>query len=253
MTARWFNRTLQDPPKQTPPPRRDQEHHNELLVKVTGSGVIEKFNPVALTEEIDTDYNSRYHKAIDTDINEYNWIILQGKVTANRRSVEAVYYGITFASVNILDVDHKYVTIEDNALVSANRGKGQILVGGPVGQQTIFISIGNMSAEGGSLFRFELTESLIGGDAAATIYDMDGVEVSTATDVYDPEGIFSTLGNEDTGLAILQGGKYYVIQAPCPPDAPTTSTEEPTSSSSTEVPSSSEEPTTSSEEESPSS
>lgn len=64
------------------------------------------------------------------------------------------------------------------------------------------------------LVRFELLESLSTGTANATINSMDGDEIDE-DDVLDPEEIFASLTTGDTGLALKQGGKYYVIQAPC--------------------------------------
>lgn len=68
---------------------------------------------------------------------------------------------------------------------------------------------------GGRLFRFALTSGWTSGSASATILAMDGTTIESST-VEDPEGIFSSLGNTDTGLAFKQDGTYYVIQAPCP-------------------------------------
>jgi hypothetical protein len=64
------------------------------------------------------------------------------------------------------------------------------------------------------LVRFALTASLASGTASATIKDMAGATIDT-DDVLDPEAIFDELDTGDTGLAIAQGGKYYVIQASC--------------------------------------
>lgn len=64
------------------------------------------------------------------------------------------------------------------------------------------------------LFRFALLADLNTGTALATIKNMAGTTLYTR-DVLDPEGIFDELLIGDTGLAIGQGGKYYVIQAPC--------------------------------------
>lgn len=72
-------------------------------------------------------------------------------------------------------------------------------------------------ATGGiTLWRFTLNEAWSSGAADADILEMDGTDTGTDADVLDPLGIFSTLGNGDAGLCILQGGSYYVIQAPCP-------------------------------------
>lgn len=73
---------------------------------------------------------------------------------------------------------------------------------------------GRIGRDGGTLYRFALTASLSGGTASATIKDMAGSTIKTDT-IRDPESIFTELVSGDTGLAIGQGGKFYVIQAPC--------------------------------------
>jgi hypothetical protein len=67
-----------------------------------------------------------------------------------------------------------------------------------------------------SLYRFTLNEAWSSGAANADILEMDGTDTGTDADVLDPLGIFSELGDGDAGLCMLQGGVYYVIQAPCP-------------------------------------
>jgi len=75
-------------------------------------------------------------------------------------------------------------------------------------------SEGRVRGGGIRLVRFSLLASLASGTAQATIKDMAGETIDTE-DVLDPEGIFDELDTGDTGLAIAQGGKYYVIQASC--------------------------------------
>ena len=67
------------------------------------------------------------------------------------------------------------------------------------------------------LFRFTLNASLASGSADADILWMDGTDSGLDATVYDPLGIFATLVTVgDTGLCLLQGDRYYVIQANCP-------------------------------------
>lgn len=68
---------------------------------------------------------------------------------------------------------------------------------------------------GATLWRFALTANLSGGSAGATIKNLDGDTVVGTLVVRDPEGIFSTLESGDTGLALLVGDRYFVIQAGC--------------------------------------
>ena len=71
---------------------------------------------------------------------------------------------------------------------------------------------------GATLWRFQLLATLEYGSAGATIKNMDGDTVTAAVGnfvVRDPEGIFSTLESGDTGLALLVGDRFFVIQAGC--------------------------------------
>jgi hypothetical protein len=89
-----------------------------------------------------------------------------------------------------------------------------------IGMQEVEIParrIGSSSSGGGvSLWRFTLNEAWTAGAADADILQMDGTDTGTDAGVLDPLGIFSTLESGDAGLCLLQGGNYYVIQAPCP-------------------------------------
>jgi len=72
---------------------------------------------------------------------------------------------------------------------------------------------------GAKLFRFSLNEDM-GATTAnkgdADILKMDGTDTTIDADVEDPEAIFGTLADTDTGLCLKQGGSYYIIQAACP-------------------------------------
>jgi hypothetical protein len=69
---------------------------------------------------------------------------------------------------------------------------------------------------GVSLYRFTLNEDFVSGTADADILNMDGTDTGIDANVQDPLNIFSTIGNGDAGLCLLQNGSYYIIQAPCP-------------------------------------
>lgn len=67
-------------------------------------------------------------------------------------------------------------------------------------------------------FVFRLNAAWVSLAADADIYTVDGVTITdTGLDktVYDPLGIFATLGVDDYGWCFRQSGKYYAIQAPC--------------------------------------
>lgn len=75
---------------------------------------------------------------------------------------------------------------------------------------------GRVRGAGPRLYRFTLNAAWSAGVADADILLMDGTDTTRDADVLDPLSIFSSLGSGDAGLCIFQGGKYYVIQAPCP-------------------------------------
>lgn len=62
-----------------------------------------------------------------------------------------------------------------------------------------------------TLVGFTLT-SAMSSTATATLTDVDGNSLGSDT-VRDPKGLFGFMSSGDNGLAIKQGGKYYVI---CP-------------------------------------
>lgn len=79
---------------------------------------------------------------------------------------------------------------------------------------------GKVRTSGGGikLYRFTLNENMgatTANEAAADILEMNGTDTGTDAAVKDPLAIFDTLENGDPGLCLLQGGIYYVIQAPC--------------------------------------
>ena len=75
---------------------------------------------------------------------------------------------------------------------------------------------GGGGESGAVLYRFTLNAAWTAGVADADILEMDGTDTTIDADVLDPLGIFASLGIDDPGLCLLQGGAYYVIQAPCP-------------------------------------
>jgi|GEM_PF-3102766 len=80
---------------------------------------------------------------------------------------------------------------------------------------------GYPSGGGGStsLFKVTMKAPWSSGVANCDIYSIDGVTFTDTTidaNVYDGLSIFASLTTGDHLLAILQAGKYYAIQAPCP-------------------------------------
>ena len=68
---------------------------------------------------------------------------------------------------------------------------------------------------GSRLVRFEMAGDWSSGAADADFFEMDGTAIGADT-LRDPESIFAELGEGDRGLAMLQGGMYWAVQAACP-------------------------------------
>lgn len=74
---------------------------------------------------------------------------------------------------------------------------------------------------GGSttLYKATMKSTWSAGVVSCDIYSINGVtftDTGIDANVYDGLGIFSTLTTGDSMLVLLQSGKYYAIQAPCP-------------------------------------
>jgi hypothetical protein len=96
------------------------------------------------------------------------------------------------------------------------KGAGQFVAVGEDDIATNCFRIVNSTEGATILYRFTLNASLALGTADADILNMDGTDTTIDATVRDPLGIFSSLTTDDAGLCLLQEGKYYVIQAPCP-------------------------------------
>jgi hypothetical protein len=105
----------------------------------------------------------------------------------------------------------------DNNVWGFDKPRAQGLKNLPLDGDVEFPEIRPRGSGGGGarLVQFVLTASLASGTATATFTEMDGGSIGSDT-LRDPRGIFSALGDGDDGLAIYQGGKYWVIQANCP-------------------------------------
>lgn len=72
---------------------------------------------------------------------------------------------------------------------------------------------------GATLYKATMKTTWSSGVVNCDIYSINGVtftDTGTDASVYDGLGIFSTLTTGDDMLVLLQAGKYYAIQAPCP-------------------------------------
>ena len=66
------------------------------------------------------------------------------------------------------------------------------------------------------LYRFETTADYSSGTSvSAEILTMSGSVVSASGTVNDPDQIFTGIASGTKGLAVYQGGTYYIIQAAC--------------------------------------
>ena len=126
--------------------------------------------------------------------------------------------GVTPCQLWIVDTADTYADV--NAMVSDD---GMLYTGGgnarilwkQTGTGTGKWALVQFPNSGTSLWRFQLTASLSGGTASATISSMEGNAVTGTHSVTDVQGIFDTLESGDTGLCLLVGNTYHVIQAGC--------------------------------------
>jgi hypothetical protein len=76
---------------------------------------------------------------------------------------------------------------------------------------------------GGTLFQFALTADVGGGTGVGTVKPADGGDaIASGVDLHDPLNIFLSLKSGGVGFCILQGDKYYIIQARCAPEVEVT-------------------------------
>jgi hypothetical protein len=145
MTAKWFNKTLQDPQQKPLPPGKEERKHNETKATFIPTELCAKalrFTAVAPVGRVDT-YGNRVERAQYVDkgsLTKYNWMITQLEMAQGFLTQDCVYAGITYAKVNILSSTHKYVdlNLETLELESSNSGKGLLL---DVGSEYSLISI----------------------------------------------------------------------------------------------------------------
>lgn len=137
MTARWFNNTLKTPQVPPPPREKDLRHHNEDSATFVPSLVCtkaERFTAVAPLGRLDEygNYVARAQFVDKEGLSKSNWIITQAEMAEGYRTQKCVYAGVTYAKVNILDANHKFVdlNLETLELESSTSGKGLLLQAG---------------------------------------------------------------------------------------------------------------------------
>ena len=116
MTASWFNSTLNKPQVPKPPRPADLHLHNEDHAVFVPSGAhltASKFTPVAPVDLVD-DTDEYIVRAATVDVaslTKENWVVTQQDVDEDTLNTTVVYFGLTYADVNITDPYHKYVTL----------------------------------------------------------------------------------------------------------------------------------------------
>lgn len=159
----------------------------------------------------------------------------QNYIKVKKPTSSAIAY--LFNGPNAVTTSDPYGSAQRSPVVKAYKNSGTVTDGdrwGPtVGQWYLTKGVGEYVAVGADdvetnvfkvirchvsrLYRFTLNATLASGTADADILEMDGTDTGIDDTVRDPEGIFASLVTVgDSGLCLMQDGKFYVIQAPCP-------------------------------------
>lgn len=75
-----------------------------------------------------------------------------------------------------------------------------------------------VSGQAFALVRFQLNEDLTTTTADADIIDVDGNTIEEDATIEDPESIFTGLQEDGRGIAIRFLGRYFIVNAKCPPE-----------------------------------
>ncbi|GAA4465454.1 hypothetical protein [Novipirellula rosea] len=123
-----------------------------------------------------------------------------------------VIIGVAHVNLVVTNVAHQYAIPDPSSprrLTSSPYGPARII-------DTVNSSRGIVvfGVDVPVLVRFAMTSGWTSGAATATIKTMTGDTIRTGS-IEDPEGIFTELSSGDKGLAVMQGGKYYITQAHC--------------------------------------
>src|SRR5690606_20271359 len=106
----------------------------------------------------------------------------------------------------------------DRKVYGFRKARAEALLALPLSGDVEFPEIRPRERRGGGgsrLVRFEMTGDWSSGEADADFFEMDGTSIGDDT-LRDPEGIFDELEEGAKGLAMFQGGEYFIIQAKCP-------------------------------------
>lgn len=210
LSASWYNRTLRN--KTTSRKRQGGYSLGPFELWCASASAIGRFEPAAIDKVINP---LTKDVLVNTSCNEYNWVVLQQAITGNM-AVPCIVCGPTFANVQVISTDHKFVTYDDysGGLISSNQGKAMILVGDAVGARTIFINIGNLGSLSIELVTCVLDADLSPSGALADFYTMEETFIESAT-LQDPLGAGVGLLAGDSSYALKTPTGYYFVQAPC--------------------------------------
>lgn len=106
----------------------------------------------------------------------------------------------------------------DRKVYGFRKARAEALLALPLSGDQEFAEMRPRERRGGGgsrLVRFEMTGDWSSGAADADFFEMDGTAIGADT-LRDPESIFAELGEGDRGLAMMQGGMYWAVQAACP-------------------------------------
>ncbi len=130
---------------------------------------------------------------------------------------KGIIHGLALAKVGSGSTTATQATPGTNKLTP---GTGSIkLLGAPSASVDTLLPVLLGSAGGGSLFKATMKEAWTSGIAECDIYSIDGTtftDTGIDADVYDGLSIFASLTTGNSLYALLQAGKYYAVQAPCP-------------------------------------
>lgn len=141
LTSEWYNHTIKPRIVPKPPPRKKgrKPGHEDLAVFIPSETypTVARFEAVGVESPTDT-YSSAATR-VDRNtfvskeaLNQYNWVVAQLPMSETSKSQPVVYFGVTYAKVNVIDESHKFVKLNEDTLEleTANYGKGMLLYAG---------------------------------------------------------------------------------------------------------------------------
>lgn len=217
LTADTWNRLNRRKPQlgqQVPP---TEEHQNIVTGIYKGAGNLNPWEAVGINAAYKAGNPTATNPRYTDQITEYNWAITREALSPDK-PCEAVVWGVVRAYVTIIQSWHQYVTYLDGGLVSANWGKGQLLVASTDANPSL-ICIGQRVQANGIAYAseaFEARDGVTCPSQVCSLVDLDN------TGKFIETGITLTLYNTQPNIA--QGGfvqfkewagKYILDVSPC--------------------------------------